>query len=382
MSRTVDGGSMSRVMICAVLPVILFAAAGCGGGGDGGGRLPAFAQSAPQQDGPSEAVQDDAWTAGLAVVLGTEALERASDGSALAVSVDLVVVDRFSEPVLSLTGADIVVTPIDCGWGGPRECVSDAAGNATGNFSAPGGAEAFELLFPAVSHPYLVSVVAERSDQVNDWEWRTPALKTFFDTPRGEDLVSLETVQTENGVPTHHVLGPFTSDGRVFLEAIDALSIPAGSPPGMVDSVMESIRRIAAFEGVQSETTRTVLILARQGLTPSEVNSVAAFAVLSGVHVGVVYVASSSWYGFSEASARTGGLSGGISDSRQHGMVMGAMHGLLAGAMPFYRMQFRLVADAGTFLSGGNAKVYLRLSVPAAESTANVVYAVLDVAIP
>jgi len=61
---------------------------------------------------------------------------------------------------------------------------------------------------------------------------------------------------------------------------------------------------------------------------------------------------------------RTGGFAVDVDDPRQLGMVFGAMDRLLAGTMPYYRMQFLVVGSPGTFVSGGNAKIRLKVRVP------------------
>jgi hypothetical protein len=62
-------------------------------------------------------------------------------------------------------------------------------------------------------------------------------------------------------------------------------------------------------------------------------------------------------------------------------MIFGAIDRLLAGTMPFYRMEFELTGAPGTFVAGGNAKVRLHIDVPNSVSTRGL-EAVADVAIP
>jgi hypothetical protein len=80
-------------------------------------------------------------------------------------------------------------------------------------------------------------------------------------------------------------------------------------------------------------------------------------------------------------AVRTGGLVANVEDPRQLAMVFGAMDRLLGGAMPHYRTQFRLTGDPGTFVSGGNAKIRLKVHVPASIPNRGV-FTSLDVAIP
>jgi hypothetical protein len=323
-----------------------------------------------------------AWAVGRAVVLGTRMIERAGDGSALTFSVDLAVIGENSEAPQTLTSSDFAIFQIDCGWGGPRDCASDAAGNATGSggqFSPDGPAQSFSLLLPSVRHPYLVGVLAERSTAVTDWNARVPALKSFFTTLGGNDSASLASVQTEGQATTLTVLGPFTSDGRTYLDAIDQLARPAGSTPAMLESLLESIRRAAAAgTGQIPGVERTVLVLATPWMSTSDIDAATALARQLGVRISTVVRDN---YGFPEMAARTGGLVADVEDPRQLGMVFGAMDRLLAGTVPYYRMQFRLVGSAGTFVSRGNAKVRLRIRVPTSIPS-NGVTTSLDVAIP
>jgi hypothetical protein len=323
-----------------------------------------------------------AWATGRAIVLGTRVVDLASDGSAMTFSIDTAVIGENAEALETLTSANFSIVTYDCGWGGPRDCASDADGNATGNFLPDGEAQVFELRPASARHPYIVSVLVERSDAITDWDWRGTALKSFFTALGGNDMANLASVQTENGSATLTVLGPFTNDGSTYLGAIDLLARPAAGPPAMLDSLAESIRLVAAVDdGGISGAERTVLVLARQGLTVAEINAVTELARQMGVHVSIVYSSSSSWYGFSEASVRTGGLAADFADPRQLAMIFEAMDPLLAGTVTHYRMQFRITGSGGTFVSGGNVKSLLLIDVPSTIPNRGV-YTNFDVAIP
>jgi hypothetical protein len=256
--------------------------------------------------------------------------------------------------------------------------VGDATGSG-GNFSPDGGAQSFSLQPPSARHPYLVGVLAERSTAVTDWDARVPALKSFFATLGGNDSASLASVQTEGGAATLTVLGPFTSSGRTYLDAIDQLARPAASSPATQEALIASIRRAAAAstDGIPG-TERTVLVLATTFVGIPDINAATALAQQLGVRISTVV---SYNYGFPEMAVRTGGFVADIEDRRQLGMVFGAMDRLLAGTTPYYRMQFRIVGAKGTFVSGGNAKVRLRIRVPTSLPNRGV-YTSLDVAVP
>ena len=146
----------------------------------------------------------------------------------------------------------------------------------------------------------------------------------------------------------------------------------------MLDSLLESIRRTAAAGSSQIPgMERTVLVLATPWMSISDVNTATALAQQLGVRISAVVRGN---YGFPEMAMRTGGFAVDVGDSRQLGMVFGAMDQLLAGTVPYYRMQFRLVGSPGTFVSGGNAKVWMRIHVPTS-TRSNGVHTSLDVAI-
>jgi hypothetical protein len=313
-----------------------------------------------------------AWSIGRAMVLGTDMVERSDDGSTMIFSVDLALIDANSDPIETLTSPDFSLDYIDCGWGGPRDCASDAAGNATHNWRVPeGGAIGFELHPAGAPLPYMLAVLVERSAEVNDWSERGPALRSLFAGIGGNDVANLASVETLNGVTKLTRLGPFTSDGSIFFPAIDELARPAGDAPVLLPGIETSIERLANAEGFGlPEAQRTVLVLSSQWTTVADVDAVTAAARAAGVHISTVAAYS---YGLPEMAARTGGFAAEITDPRALGMVFRALDRVLSGTMPFYRMQFRLEGQPGTFVAGGNAKIWLRTAVPASMPSTGVV---------
>jgi len=320
---------------------------------------------------------EGAWAVGRAVVLGTRVTELPSEGSSLNFSADVAVIDENSQALETLTSADFSIIFLDCGFGGPRDCASDAAGNETSAFD--GDLDDFiGLQPPSDRRPYAVDVVVERSDAITDWDEKAPALKRFFTMLGGNDVASLTSVQTEKGSTTVTALGSFTNDGSTYLDAIDQLSRPAENPPELLESLNDSIRRAAAADGFDnSDFVRNVLVLARPDFNVSEISAATALAQQIGVRVNTVGPTN---YGLPEIAMRTGGFVAEIVDRRQFAIIFGAMDRLLSGTMPYYRIQFSLRGREGTFVSGGNVKVRLQIDVPHALPNRNIV--TMDVAIP
>ena len=323
-----------------------------------------------------------AWAVGRAIVIGTEVLARANDGSRMTFAVDVAVVSgEDPQPLETLTDADFQLLSYDCGWFGPRGCASDAAGNATandGHYSSDALARAFEFGLALGRQPYLVGVLTERSGDGIEWNIRGPALKSFFETLGGNDAISLASVQVDNTTTTLTVAGPFTNDGSAFFGAIDALGEPAGDQPPVQASLLDSIRWTATardrdFPGRDT----TVLVLSAAILSVEEISDAVALAHQSNVHISVI----GAWsWGLPEMAVRTGGFVVELDDPRQYAIALGMMDRLLAGEVPHYRMQFELTGDPGVFVPGGNVRCLRRGSARAMPNKG--IYADLDVAIP
>lgn len=322
-----------------------------------------------------------AWAVGLPIVLGTRVVEVAENRGSMTFELDLAIIGDGAEPVETLAGDDLTLNTIDCGWGGPRDCISDAAGNHKGNYSGNSPMLSFGLMPPSQRHAYRVGVLAERSRSVADWEHRVPALKSFFTTLGGNDAVSLASVQTGDDGTTLSILGPYTNDGSSYLEAIDGLALPAGDTPDLQPSLLDWIREAAKSEpGETPGAVRSVLVAATPWMTVEEIAEATALARESGVQISIV-TGPKYGYGLPEMAVRSGGFVTILSDPRQLGLVFGTADRLLAGDMPFYRIAFRLDSGPGVFESGGNAKIYMRVRVPTSIPH-NGVHMTFDVAIP
>jgi len=323
-----------------------------------------------------------AWAIGRVFVLGTETVDRAADGSTLTFSVDLAVIDANAQANETLSSADFELATFDCGWFGPRDCASDAEGRATndynGAFSIDSGAEQLEILPGSAAHPWLASVLAERSSSIWYWNERAPALKDFFASTGTGDLVGLSSVQLEGGESTLTELGPFTNDGSQYFTAIDELAAASGDAPEILPALLESIQRAA--DAAPAGTTPTLLVLASPWMSVSAIDTAATLARDRGVQISTV-LEDYPHYGFSELAVRTGGFSAVIADPRQFGMVFAAVDEVLAGTLSRYRMHFRIRGPANTFVPGGNAKVWLVVR-PPTNIINRGVWTTFDVAIP
>jgi len=326
----------------------------------------------------------DAWSYGPAIILGSQVIDRSVNGDSLVFSVDVAVIaGEAPEALETLTASDFSLDYFDCGWGGPRDCASDADGNAAlgyGNYRIDGPARAFALHPGSSRHPYLAGVVAERSGDGSDWDVKAPALKSYFSGISATNAAGLASVQAEQDSTTFTALGPFTSDGSSYFEAIDGLSGPAGAQPSFVQALPEAISWVATTSDLP-ESEATLLWLSRGVyISLAERDEAVSLARQSGLHLSAVTGNWTDWE-LGELAMLTGGFVARIGDMRQYRSVFGVMDQLLAGAMPFYRIEYRLTGEPGLFSPAGNVRAYMRIEVPAKFGT-QPVYTHFDVAIP
>jgi len=326
-------------------------------------------------------VRTDAWAIGPAIILGTRMIDRSAVGDSLVFSVDVAVLTgKAPESLETLTAANFSLEDFDCGWGGPRDCASDADGNAAlgyGSYGFEGPAQSFALHPGSSRRPYLVGVVAERSGDGSDWDIKGPVLKSFFAGPLGADAVGLASVQVDQDATTFDVLGAFARNGSSYLEAIDGLAGPAGAPPSIAKVLPDAIGWTAATNDFPESEANLLWLSQGSHISLAERDEAVALARQSGVHLSSV----DGNPELGELAMLTGGFVSRIDDMRQYGSVFGAMDQILAGTLPYYRIEYRLVGEAGLFSSGGNVRIYMRIDVPTSYGT-QPVRTQFDVAIP
>jgi hypothetical protein len=173
--------------------------------------------------------------------------------------------------------------------------------------------------------------------------------------------VGLASVQENSGSTTLTPLVEFTHDWNSLLKVIDRLGDPAGVKPSLLPSLLDAIRWTAAardkdFPGMPA----TLLVLSPQDLPVRDIEQAVALALQTHVHISTV----GDWqWGLPEMADRTGGIIASVAERRQYAVAFAALDQGVAGALPYYRMQFNLTGKPGTFVPGGNVKTTLIISV-------------------
>jgi len=329
---------------------------------------------------------DHAWAVGRTIVLGTRVVERSGDTSSMTFSVDLAVVGENSESLDTLTASQFSVVGGGCGWGHRISCAYGAeddpgaadfdADNGARAFHADEGPQAFEWVPSAARKPYVVGVLVERTSSVAQ---QISALKSFFAALGGNDLAGLASLPAAEGEETFAVLAPFTNDGSLLVAATDDLADPAEGSPDLVPSLTEYVRAVAEADA-PAGAERTVLAMVRGGdLVQRDFSEPTALALALGVRVS--YLGVFDLFGAREVAGRSGGFVSVVTDPRHYGPLLGAMDALLAGSLSFYRIQFRIDGEAGTFESGRTATLLIHIAVPTTFPS-NGVEAPIDIFIP
>ena len=317
---------------------------------------------------------DGAWALARALVLGTDTVDLAADGTSLTFSVDVAVVSGETlQPVTNLADSNFRIYTIECGWGGSRDCASDAAGNLTGAYgiySTDGVASAFELRSASTGAPWIAGVLVEPFWGSWDRDTLGPALKSFLAGVGGDNAVGLASLAIAGWwdydygeATTLTVHGPFTSDGAVYAADVDTLGEPTADGSYVYEgrlqaSLLHSIEWTATAAGDFPGRTPTLLLAAQPFLSLAEIDEAVTLARDAGVRISAI-----GGY-HPELALRTGGFIMDLDDARQYATAFGAMNRALAGELPFYRMQFTVTGDAGTFVPGGNARIYLHMDTP------------------
>lgn len=324
---------------------------------------------------------EGAWAVGRPLILGTRVLEREDDGRAMTVLLDIAVIGGNSAPIRNLTGADFSWRGYEC-WA-PSYCASDAEDNFAGHggaFSVEGIPQLRAFQEGGVRHPYIAGIAVERYDQYNEQE-QIAALRRYFADLGGNDKAALFDYQHDGSGVVLTTRGEFTNAGEILAAAADDLAQPAGATPPVAQVLTPLLSAVAAEEGFGLPGTlrHAVLLANRAELFLDEIRSVARTAVDAGVRIDAVEAFNN---GLSRLAMRTGGASVQVSDRRQLPMVLGAMDALMAGTLPYYQLELRLVGAADqTFVPGGNASFALEVAIPA-DIPVRPAVVICDVAIP
>ncbi len=290
------------------------------------------------------------------VVLATHAVPS-EDARMLTVDVDLAVLGEDGLAISTLTAADFSVRSSDCAfvW-----CVMDARGAPlpSGGYVAHVDADEFTWHEESTGlpSPSATALLLEQSAPQISFDpdmRRRAAINAFLDLLTAPNSVS---VASYHGTPQEAVLttyGPFTSDGALFHDDVDALSDDDGNLNPLYAGLDGMLSWTATQATGGTADHKSVVLVSGGWNWPDDdctVNwtcphsSRVAIAEKSRA-LGIPIVVIGGSEPAADIAARSGGASVVISDPEQYGVALRNLQAIVAKRVGFNRV--RLVLDAG-----------------------------------
>jgi len=319
------------------------------------------------------------------VVLATHAVPS-DDALKLTVDVDLAVLGEDGLAISTLVASDFSARSSDCAF---MWCVMDAQGAPlpSGGYSAYVDAARFGW-HDAPSEPPSASATAlllEQSAPLSGFDpekRHLAAVNAFLGLLTAPDSVLLASYGGPSQSEVLTTYGPFTSDGALFHDAVEALS----SDDGALNPLYAGLDGMLSWTASQATegTASKIVVLVSGGWSWPDDDcapnwtcphaSRVAIAEKSRA-LGIPVVAIGGKEPAADIAARTGGSSVMISNPEQYAVVLGNLQAIVMRRVGFNRV--RLVLDAGavygsqaerTFESGNTVWTYVGVRVASGSS--------------
>jgi hypothetical protein len=294
------------------------------------------------------------------VVLAASA-QPSADGRSLTVDVDLAVLGEDGLAIANLTAADFRVHGSDCGFG---MCVMDETGAPLpdGSYGAevePGEFSWHEAALESSAASAIALLLEQSADQAefDAGRYRFEAAHAFLDSVSAPDVVA---VASYHGTPQAPVLlnyGPFTPDGALLHDEVDAIADEAGLNP-MHDALADMLSWTAA-QPTAGAARSIVLVSGRQSWPDDECGdswtcrhemrtSVAGLSQTLSIPVITI----GGYDAAADIAARSGGLSIAVEDPAQYSVVLQNLKTIVSRQLGFNRLRFVLTGSAQVFATG------------------------------
>ena len=301
------------------------------------------------------------------VVLGTHA-SPSEDGHTLTVDVDVAVLgeDGLANP--TLTAADFTVANSDCAF---MWCVMDASGQPlpSGGYYAHVDTDGFGWHEASTESPTTseTALLLEQSTPLIDFDpgkHRSTAINAFLDSVTAPDTVSVASYHGTPQAPVLATYGPFTSDGALFRDDVDALSDDDASLNPLYAVLGDMLSWTAAQPTSGPGDPRSVVLVSGGWRWPDDDcgsswtcrhSSRLAVAETSRA-LGIPIVAIGGGEPAADIAARSGGPSVVVVDPEQYAVALGNLKSIAARRLGFNRIRF--VLDAGAVYGRQTGRVF------------------------
>ena len=315
------------------------------------------------------------------VVLATHAVPS-EDALKLTVDVDLAVLGEDGLAISTLVATDFSARSSDCAF---MWCVMDAQGAPllSGGYSAHVDAARFGW-HDAPSGPPSASATAlllEQSAPLSGFDpekRHLAAVNAFLGLLTAPDSVLLASYGGPSQSEVLTTYGPFTSDGALFHDAVEALSSDDGALNPLYAG-LDGMLSWTATQAIGGTAGHKTIVLVSGGWSWPDDDCAANWTCPHASRVaiaeksralGIPVVAIGGKEPAADIAARTGGSSVMISDPEQYAVVLGNLQAIVMRRVGFNRV--RLVLDAGavygsqaerTFESGNTVWTYVGVRV-------------------
>lgn len=317
--------------------------------------------------------EDETTDVALALVRSVEATpvviaraaQPAGDGSTLTVDVDLAVLGEDGLAIPNFTAADFWISGSDCGFG---MCVMDDAGQPldSGSYSAQVDPGTFSW-HEAPSGPAAASATAlllEHSTRLAEDDVqgrRAESVHAFLDSVTAPDSVAVASYRGTPQSPILSTYGPFTTDGALFHDDVDALATLESS----LNPLYPALEATLAWTAMQptAPASKSIVLVSTWSSWPDDDcgTSAGAWACRHERRVAIADLSRSLGIpvvtiGGSDPSAdiaaRSGGSSVVILDPEQFTVALANLKPIVSRQLGFNRVRFVLSSSAGVFASG------------------------------
>ena len=302
------------------------------------------------------------------VVLGTHALPS-SDGHKLTVDVDVAVLgeDGLANP--TLTAADFAVANSDCAF---MWCVMDASGQPlpSGGYYAHVETHVFGWHEASTEPPPTsgTALLLEQSTSLIEFDpgkRRSTAINAFLDSVTAPDTVSVASYHGTPQAPVLTTYGPFTSDGALFRDDVDALSDDDASLNPTYAGLADMLSWTATQATSGPHDPRNVVLVSGHYWSWSDDDCGSSWTCRHSSRLavaetsralGIPIVAIGGGEPAADIAARSGGPSVVVADPEQYAVALGNLKSIVARRLGFNRVRF--VLDAGAVYGSQTGRVF------------------------
>jgi hypothetical protein len=307
---------------------------------------------APQVDNEVTVILENAAEA-TPVVMNSRAV-AASDGRSLTIDIDLALLDENGRAIAAFTVSDFAMIDSDCAFV-PCGYDVDFGAMPMGGYRVRVDAEAFRwhALSDRPVPPMAVGLLLDQSADMAGYDpdrLRLPPVKAFLQSVLPPGTVSLATYRDTNGLGVNfQSYGGFTSDGALFIDAVDALAgqEAGGNPLDEAVSYMRFWTATNAPSGVDDPSPSVVVVTGSSWDSSSGAFGTEPFAEYAAT-LDIPVVAIGGGELGAALAAGSGGAFVAVSDPLQFEAALGGLNRIVGRTLDYNHLRFVLSPEGAS----------------------------------